>query len=146
MVIRLRARGLSGVRRGGSGTGWGLKGVCVEQAVRGSPSSLTTGPLRDSMCLLLILVLHKSRARQRSVWNRNSTEQVYPDVVRSWGEEGRGGWEDTGPMWQASLHLLSFLNLHQRKELLQGGGGGGTSGCCAVCHFETLFKIWENLL
>lgn len=69
----------------GSGSGWAFKGMRVQQAVRGSPA-LTTWRLRDSMCLLLIVVLQKTRDKQRSVWNRNSPEQVYPDVVRRGGE------------------------------------------------------------
>lgn len=72
--------------------------VCAYNGPLEPPSPLpplsTTEPLRDIMCLLLILPLHKTRVRQRSVWNRNSPEQVYPDVVRSW--EGGGGNREEG--------------------------------------------------
>lgn len=47
---------------------------------------------------------------------------MYPDVVRSWGEEGgeEGGEDTEGAMWQASLHLLSFLDLHAKVEVKKG--------------------------
>lgn len=117
------------------GQGWGGRPGCGEEAGAGEVWKVSkhNGPLgpplpwpqdhRERQCLLLILILQKTRARQRSVWNRNSEEQVYPDVVRSW--EGRRGRGELGTQKAPCGRPQSRarLNLNVKMEDLQAGGG-----------------------